>query len=289
MAKSPAHRFGQIIGEFLEAAILPQLEVFCQKRGLYLDHQKRNRPARSGKKVSWADQYENTHDLDFVIEKDGGDKKIGTPLAFIETAWRRYTKHSRNKAQEIQGAILPLKEKYRWNNPFLGTVLAGVFTEGSLAQIRSLGFNILYFPYESVVGAFKSQSIDIAHDEDTPDKKFQQTVNRIEKSSEKVMSLIRSHLVAANQAGISLFLDALNKRLARHVTRVSVIPMYGRTNEFSSIEAAVKFLDGHNVYEGSGEFRKFEIQVSFSNGDKVEASLEAKDKVLEFLAFVAKQ
>jgi hypothetical protein len=89
------------------------------------------------------------------------------PLAFIESAWRRYTKHSRNKAQEIQGAILPLAEKYRWNNPFLGIVLAGAFTSASLTQLRSLNFNVLYFPYESLTAAFQSQGIDIVFDEST--------------------------------------------------------------------------------------------------------------------------
>jgi hypothetical protein len=82
---------------------------------------------------------------------------------------------------------------------------------------------------------------------------------------------------------------ALNKRLGRHITRVVVIPLYGRINEFASIEDAVCFLDRHMVYEGSGEFRKYELRVEFSNGDKVEAFIEAKEKVKEFLAFVAKQ
>lgn len=87
MAESPAHRFGQVIGELLESVVLPQLEIFCKNHALYLDHQKRVRSARSGKKVSWTDQYGNTHDLDFVIERDGTDQQIGRPLAFIETAW----------------------------------------------------------------------------------------------------------------------------------------------------------------------------------------------------------
>ena len=289
MAESPAHRFGQIIGELLETVVLPQLENFCEKQGLYLDHQKKTRPARTGKKVTWKDQYGNVHDLDFVIERDGTDEKIGRPLAFIETAWRRYTKHSRNKAQEIQGAILPLAEKYRWNNPFLGTVLAGVFTEGSLEQLRSLGFNVLYFPYDTLVAAFQSEKIDIAFDEHTPDRLFQQTTNRIEKASKAVMTRICDHLVRSNQVAIDMFFDALNKRLGRHVTRVVVIPLYGRVNEFASIEDAVRFLDGHSVYEGSGDFRKYEIRIEFSNADKVEAFIEAKNKVKEFLAFVAGQ
>ena len=289
MAESPAHRFGQVIGELLESVVLPQLGTFCQKQGLYLDHQKRNRPARSGKKVAWTDQYGNTHDLDFVIERDGTDQQIGRPLAFIETAWRRYTKHSRNKAHEIQGAILPLAEKYRWNNPFLGTVLAGVFTEGSLEQLRSLGFNVLYFPYDSLVAAFQSEGIDIAFDEDTKDNVFRRTAEQIEGSSPAIMRRICANLVKANQPAIDGFFDALTKRLGRHVTRVVVVPLYGRVNEFATLEDAIRFLDRHMIYEGSGEFRKYELRVEFSNGDKVEAFIEAKDKVKEFLDFVARQ
>jgi hypothetical protein len=51
----------------------------------------------------------------------------------------------------------------------------------------------------------------------------------------------------------------------------------------------VRFLEGHSVYEGSGDFRKYEIRVEFSNADRVEAFIEAKNKVKEFLAFVARQ
>ena len=289
MAESPAHRFGQMIGELLEAVVRPQLEDFCRVQGLYLDHQKRVRPARAGKKVAWADQYGNIHDLDFVIEREGTDQQIGRPVAFIESAWRRYTKHSRNKAQEIQGAILPLAEKYRWNNPFLGTVLAGVFTDGSLEQLRSLGFQVLYFPYASIVKAFQLEGIGIAFDESTPDSVFKETIERIESAPPKTMARIQKHLVRANQAEIDSFFNALKWRLGRYITRVVIIPLYGRINEFVTIEDALQFIDDHAIYEGSGEFRKYEIRVDFSNGDKVEASLEAKDKVKEFLDFVARQ
>jgi hypothetical protein len=144
MAESPSHKFGQIIGVLLEAVIEPFLSSFAQEKNLYLDHQKKPRKARKGKKVTWEDPYGNVHDLDYVLEKDGNDTITGVPVAFIEVAWRRYTKHSRNKAQEIQGAILPLAERFQWSNPFLGAVLAGVFTDSSLEQLRSLGFHVLY-------------------------------------------------------------------------------------------------------------------------------------------------
>jgi len=159
------------------------LSEFAKEKHLYLDYQKNSRKTRKGKKVTWEDPYGNVHDFDYVLEMDGTDTMTGTPVAFIEVAWRRYTKHSRNKAQEIQGAILPLAEKFQWSNPFLGAVLSGVFTEGSLEQLRSLGFHILYFPYDTLVAAFAEEAIDIAFDETTPDTAFQRCVKKIESAS----------------------------------------------------------------------------------------------------------
>lgn len=165
MAESPAHKLGQLIGNLLEELIEPFLSDFATRRNLYLDYQKNSRAARKGKKVTWEDPYGNVHDLDYVLERDGTGDATGTPVAFIEVAWRRYTKHSRNKAQEIQGAILPLAEKYH----------------------------------------------------------------------------------------------------------------------------ALRFLDRHSVYERCGDFRRYEVLISFTNGDRVEGSFKDRAKVHDFLQFIAQQ
>lgn len=171
MAISHSHKFGQIIGDLLELAITPHLENFVKDKNLFLD-KKGDRTARKGKKVTWIDNHGNKHDLDFVIERNGSDVKIGQPVAFIESAWRRYTKHSRNKAQEIQSAIIPLRDKYSGNSPFIGVVLAGVFTNGALKQLESLGFNVLYFTYDSVIKSFAKYGIDASFDEKTTEDSF---------------------------------------------------------------------------------------------------------------------
>lgn len=69
----------------------------------------------------------------------------------------------------------------------------------------------------------------------------------------------------------------------------AVIPLYGRSNEFATIDDALRFLAGHSVYEGCGEFRKYAILISFTDGDKVEGEFKDKEKVREFLKFIAKQ
>jgi len=70
MAKSPAHRLGQIIGDVLEGAILPVLLDFADKHSLYLDR-KGLRPCRTGLKCAWKDLNGNSHDLDYVLERGG--------------------------------------------------------------------------------------------------------------------------------------------------------------------------------------------------------------------------
>jgi hypothetical protein len=289
MAESPAHRFGQLIGELLESVVLPNLEEFCRQQGLYLDHQKRSRAVRRGKKVSLTDGYGNVHDLDFVIERGGSDTVYGEPIAFIEVAWRRYTKHSRNKAQEIQGAILPLADKFRWNNPFLGTVLAGEFTESSLEQLRSQGFHVLFLPYITLIKAFDAGGIDIRFGEDTPDSVFQRAIDQIAATTPERMTAIRTELVRQNADNQAVFFDALARRLRRLIVRAVVIPLYGHVNEFATIEAAVNYLEQHPIYEGSGEFRRYEVRIDFSNGDTVNASFAAKVDVIHFLEFVSQQ
>jgi hypothetical protein len=289
MARSPSHRFGQIIGNLLESIVQPLLSEFCADRSLYLDYQGRKRSFRKGKKVSWKDDYGNQHDLDYVIERNGTDASLGQPVGFVEVAWRRYTKHSRNKAQEIQGAVLPLAEKYRWNNPFLGVVLAGEFTDGSIEQLRSLGFQILHFPYEAIVDIFAKEGVDIRFDESTPDEEFRQRVKTLEGAPQLLWHQVRTRLLESNREGIQEFLHKLDERLGRNVERITIIPLYGRDIVFYTLKSALDFPELHSIYEQSAIFRKYELLVKFSNGDRVEATFATKEKTKEFLQFVASQ
>jgi hypothetical protein len=86
VADSPAHAFGQKLGEFLEMLVEYLLVPVVSKHGLYLDR-KGPRPAR-GKltKATWTDKYGNKHDLDYVLERGGSATQLGAPIAFVEAA-----------------------------------------------------------------------------------------------------------------------------------------------------------------------------------------------------------
>ena len=282
MAESPAHRFGQIVGEVLEAAIAPLLAEFAGKHGLYLDKQG-ERVCRPGKRCTWLDLNKNKHDLDFVLERGGSTDELGIPAAFIETARRRYTKHSRNKAQEIQGAIVPLAETYKNASPFIGVVLAGVFTEGALAQLRSLGFCVLHFSYESVISAFKDYRIDAAFDEETTDAEFKKKVAAYDAlPGEKRMALARA-LLHKQKADAEDFMDALEKVVSRQIDRITILPLHGSATELPNVEDAIKFIQGYTEKGGRQPIQRYEIRIRYNNGDSVEATFHDKRDAVAFL------
>lgn len=282
MAESPAHKFGQIIGDVLEAAVAPLLTAFADKHGLYLD-KRGERSCRPGKRCTWLDLNKNKHDLDFVLERGGSADKLGVPAAFIESAWRRYTKHSRNKAQEIQGAIIPLAETYKNARPFVGVILAGVFTEGALTQFRSLGFSVLHFSYQSVIAAFKAYGIDASFGEHTPDAVFEKKVRTYRKlSAAKRLSLAQA-LLRTQRSDVEDFMGVLERSISRQIDRITVLPLYGAPTELATVEEAVRFLERYEEAPGTIPIQRYEIRIRYNNADSVEAAFADKADALGFL------
>jgi hypothetical protein len=288
MAQSPSHKFGQDLGKLLEDIVLddilkPRLQQFAQRKNYYLDWQ-RHRPARSGKKVTWEDKYGNKHDLDFVIEVDGTDEQIGRPVAFIESAWRRYTKHSKNKAQEIQGAILPIIELHHLSAPFYGVVLAGDFTKPALDQLKNNGFAVIYIPYGDVVAAFKEIDFDVAFDEDTPDTIYAVASKKLTGLSSSDKDRLRQALMKVSKQEVDRFMDTLRNSLERYIEKIVLIPLFGARYEFESIDDVLTQLDTLDIDNPSGEFDRFEVIIDYNNSDTIRATFQNKNLLADFLS-----
>lgn len=283
MAESPAHQFGQMIGDLLEDALRVPLHNVAAEYNLYLDY-KHSRPVRSAKyKASWRDYRGNSHDLDYVLEDGGSEQVLGRPRAFIEVAWRRYTKHSRNKAQEIQGAIMPLAETYSDCQPFLGAVLGGIFTEGSLTQLRSHGFYILYCPYPKVVQAFAEVGFDISYGEKTPDAEMQAKVDTFKALSDTERQQIRTALLALHHNELSEFLADLRTTLGRAICAIYILPLHGTLQELSSIENAVVFLESYHESQAVRTFVRYEVIIRYTTGTEISGKFHNKAEALSFL------
>jgi hypothetical protein len=222
--------------------------------------------------------------LDFVLEEGGTPDTIGTPRAFIEAAYRRYTKHSRNKAQEIQGAVLPVRDMHGDAAPFIGAILAGVFTEDALEQMRSLGFCVLYFPWETVVAAFGTVGVDVHFEEDTLDAEVEEKLRDWRAVPDTERALVAEALIQTNGPEVRRFMAALERAVTRRIQIVRVLPLHGTPAELPSVADAIDFIQDYDeALPGVKVVAKYEVEIRYSNGDRVQGQFTSKETAIHFL------
>jgi hypothetical protein len=283
MAESPTHALGQIIGKLIEDALHVPLKAIAEEFGYYLDRQGQRTVRGNFQKVVWQDLRGNGHELDYVFESGGTDEQIGTPRAFIELAWRRYKKHSKNKAQEIEGAVGHLGSTYHESNPFLGAVLAGEFTKPSIRQLESHGFAVLYFSYQDVASAFLSQGVDIRTEEGTSDDEALRKLMAVRALSDTQRDKICEALLSICKSDITAFTSALRAALTRELDRIFVLPLHGVEYELTTFKSAMNFIQNFDEKKAEVTLRRYEIGIRFKNGSKVEGSFVTKWEALDFL------
>jgi hypothetical protein len=291
MAESLAHRWGQIIGDGFEMFVRDVLTDVAKQHSLYLDF-KRPRKARGGQgKVTWQDGYGNKHDLDYVLERGGDEETRGVPAGFIESAWRRYTKHSKNKVQEIEAAVMPVALTFSRHQPFLGAVLAGEFTRNALLQLESKGFAVLHVPYESILSAFKELGIDASSEDGiagTTEEQFREKIGKWESLQQpQAADRLLAKLHALHQREIADFKQRLDAAITRRVNSVHLTVLRGHCVECSDIESAIAYLieeeRSYQLREAGEQREAFEVQVRFNNGAKIDATFPRRAEAIAFL------
>lgn len=282
MAKSQSHKLGEQIGNFFEEAMQEPIKQFALKNNLYFDTFGQ-REARPSKKVTWEDVNGNKHDLDYVLERNGSDTHIGDPMAFIELAWRRYTKHSKNKAQEIYGAVNPIANKYNYLQPFKGAILSGDFTLKSLEQLRSQGFEVLYIPFDTIVRVFKKHNLDIYFDEDTTDIECEKIISRWNRLPKKKLNAVMQTLYQDCEIEIKQFVENLRTAINRRIKHIYILPLHGEGVQKTDVNSAVDFINAYNQNFVTASLEVIHIAVVYNNGTNIEGNFKTKGDAISFL------
>ena len=140
---SSGHKLGQLIGDWYEEYfVLPLLQRVGRSLDLFVDSRFVNRKAREGQRI-WEDSDGNSVDYDYVLELGGSDNKLGIPVAFVECFWRRGARHSKDKARDDSGKLMPMRETFPTAR-FLGIVSAGDFTKPARELVRSREIDLFY-------------------------------------------------------------------------------------------------------------------------------------------------
>lgn len=161
-----------MIGDWFEEYFaVPLLSDIAENLSLYLDDRFKRRSCR-GEKILWEDSEGNAVDYDFVLELDGSDTRRGIPVAFIESFWRRGERHSKDKARDDSGKLLPMRSTYPTAR-VLGIIGAGAFTEPAREYVASRNVDLLYVPKDKIIAAWKGEGVEV----DYPDR-----ISEIEKN-----------------------------------------------------------------------------------------------------------
>lgn len=282
MATSPSHRLGEFIGDFFEFSIIEYLRPIIIKKGYYLDYRHPRKARGNKKEVIGIDLNGNKHKLDIVIEESGSEEAFGRYKAYIEMAWRRYVKHSKNKVQEIAGAILPLVETNAKENPFYAAVLAGEFTENALTQLRSQGFYVLYFNYDEICKIFDTIGLSIRWEEDTSEADIQKIASKFEKLTPAQIKKLRANFFTMYKKQLDDLANALSNSLEATISEVIVIPLHGMAKSLCDADEAVQYILSYDETTSEPIYR-YEIIVRYNNGDEYIMRCANKAKAIQFL------
>lgn len=277
---SSGHKLGQVIGDWAEEYfVLPLLQRVADKLDLFLDSRFVNRSIR-GEKILWPDADGNNVDYDFVLELHGTSDDLGIPVAFIESFWRRGSRHSKDKARDDSGKLMPMRATYPTAR-FLGMIGIGSFTRPAIALVHSREIDLLYVPKDKLVKAFAKHGLVM----DYADAESEDVKRTVAETFSSAFSLEKKRSVAAelvNQVGVA----AINSYVDRVRSKLAALPQEFRFSQrldgtpiiFDSIDEATAFLDAPRFIAGSYS-ESYVYQVVYSDGSEFAQVVESVSKL----------
>lgn len=281
---SSGHKLGQLVGDWFEEYIAAYLlEEIANKLGLYLDHRFRKRSCR-GEKILWQDLDGNEVDYDFVLELDGTDNIKGIPVAFFETFWRRGARHSKDKARDDSGKLLPMRATYPTAR-VLGIISAGDFTKPAQELVRSRCIDLFYVPKEQICKSWRDQGIEIDYHDNASEQIKQEIANKV--VSALAITVTKENI--ATQLIENMGAAVFNSYIARIIASVSAIPIaYKITNiyvsspvNFEKHKDAKDYLLCPSVYFNNSITRQVKYEAIYSDGEIFERNNLTAEKALE--------
>jgi hypothetical protein len=269
---SGGHKLGQLVGDWYERHIAAVVfESVANDLGLYLDHRFKERSCRGGK-ILWDDLEGNSVDYDFVLELGGTDSTRGVPIAFFETFWRRGARHSKDKARDDSGKLLPMRDTYPTAR-VLGIVSAGDFTKPAQEYVQSRGIDLFFIPKNNIVKAWNQSGIEIDYLDGAKEEEKARLVDsaqlKLEKESKEKEIATNLYEICGN-AVFESYIERLKALVSSVPVSYGLTSVYlGEKIQFSDHIQARNYLDDFDVVQkiNSSELKhKIIYEAVYSDG-----------------------
>ena len=269
---SSGHKLGQLIGDWFEkqvAAVL--LEAVAKELGLYLDHRFKNRKCRTDK-IIWSDLDGNNVDYDFVLELDGTVSKKGVPLAFFETFWRRGARHSKDKARDDSGKLIPMRDTYPTAR-VLGIISAGDFTQPAQELVHSRAIDLFYIPKAKICKAWQECDVEMDYDDSASETVKAAIADEAEKklTSRKQKEIYKALVKLVGKSVFDSYIQRIVAGVAAVPIEYHITPVFiGQEIIFDNFEDAEGYLTKkHRNEEPKSTTLLYRYGVVFSDGKSI--------------------
>lgn len=288
---SSGHLLGQLIGDWWERyVVLPMLQEVADELKMFVDNRYIKRTCRNDK-IHWRDYDGNTVDYDFVLEINGTKDALGTPVAFMESFWRRGARHSKDKARDDTNKLLPMRDTYP-SARFLAIAASGEFTEPARDYVKSRGVALFFVPKSKIMEAFAISGFNINYDDQASEEKK----NEIARIFQESLSHEQSQAVAAQLRGtvgegaFSGFIHTVVSSLIAQPVEIEIRQeTLSEPAIFRSISAAAEFLTDP-TFVHSGIETGYTYKVTYSDGSEffrttpnLSSLIELNNQLLELL------
>jgi len=264
---SAGHKLGQIVGDWFEQYVVYNLlKRVSESLHLFLDCRFIERACRPGK-IIWEDEEGNNVDYDFVLELEGSNDSFGDPVAFLECFWRRGSRHSKDKARDDSGKLMPMRDAYPTAR-FLGIVAAGEFTTPARELVRSRQIDLFYVPKEKIIEAFSSNNLTMDYPDRLAESEKARIVQNFENNftEENKLAVANTLFNLIGEASIRSYISRVESSLSalpqeiRFVLRQDSEPVI-----FETVESATLFLSNPQFIMDN-PIESYIYQVTFSDG-----------------------
>lgn len=278
---SAGHKLGQLVGDWFEEYFaLPLLQRVAEHLKLYLDSRFRKRPGRTSDKIIWTDEDSNQVDYDFVMELDGTDTDRGIPVAFFESFWRRGARHSKDKARDDSGKLMPMRQVHPTAR-FLGIVAGGDFTSPARTLVQSRNIDLFYVPKAKIVAAFQKHHLVMDYPDKLPEDQKAHLANAFQRGlNARVKRKVAKTLCAAvGETSLNTYVDRVRAAMGALPQELRFVAQHqSRPVVFETIPEATEFLKDPR-FDFSAPNESYIYAITYSDGTEFERPVATVDEL----------
>lgn len=155
---NPGAKLGQAIGEMMERSLAARMRALADKHGCHYLGPDPD-PEVKKKDLKLRDEFGTEYNIDALVANGSLQ-----PLVLLESKYIRYKKHNRDKGSWICHTHRALRNRFHSVRKSVA-VLAGSWTQSSVAMIRSARVDVFLVPFEKIAALLKARGVDFEWDE----------------------------------------------------------------------------------------------------------------------------